>query len=267
MTTDERSQQIAEGVRREAFGAQWTSYTDAEGTTTEIRSLGEGLERMRAEAELERLTPWQNLISAIRSEPEDEAPLVYVAGPMTGIEDFNFPAFNAAAERLRANGYEPINPADNDDGDPEIAANAGRPWEDYMRKDIADLIEADAIAVLPGWERSRGASLEVHIAQALGMPILDAETLLPFSETVLQEAQRLVHGDRGDAYGPPIDDFTRTGRMWAAILGIPDVPPEKVGLCMVALKISREVNKPKRDNRVDMAGYAETVDMVSEVAA
>lgn len=78
----------------------------------------------------------------------------------------------------------------------------------------------------------------------------------------LEEAQSLVHGDRGDDYGHPIDDFTRTGRMWGAILDLPDVPPEKVGLCMAAVKISREVNKPKRDNRVDLAGYAETVDMV-----
>lgn len=82
-------------------------------------------------------------------------------------------------------------------------------------------------------------------------------------ETILQEAQRLVHGDRGANYGHPIEDFTRTGRMWGAILGIPDVAPELVGLCMVALKMSREVHKPKRDNRVDLAGYAETVDMIA----
>lgn len=84
-------------------------------------------------------------------------------------------------------------------------------------------------------------------------------------ETALQEAQRLVHGDRGEDYGHPSDDFTRTGRMWGAILDLPDaVPPELVGLCMVAVKISREVNHPKRDNRVDGAGYFETVNMVHE---
>jgi hypothetical protein len=83
-------------------------------------------------------------------------------------------------------------------------------------------------------------------------------------ETILQEAQRLVHGDRGQDYGHPIEDFTRTGRIMGAILGIPDVPPEKVALCMIAVKISREVNRDKRDNRVDMAGYAETLDMVRQ---
>lgn len=81
------------------------------------------------------------------------------------------------------------------------------------------------------------------------------------SETILQEAQRLVHGDRGEAYGHPLDDFSRTAKIWSAILGV-EVTPEQVGLCMVGVKISRECNQPKRDNRVDGAGYFETVDMI-----
>lgn len=97
------------------------------------------------------------------------------------------------------------------------------------------------------------------------------------SETILQEAQRLVHGDRGAAYGHPIEDYTRTGRMWAAILDgwlrkqpgfedmppVPDVDPRIGTLMMAAVKISREVNAPKRDNRTDLAGYAECCDMVA----
>lgn len=82
-------------------------------------------------------------------------------------------------------------------------------------------------------------------------------------ETVLEEAQRLTGGDRRADYGHPIDDFTRTGVMWGAILDIGRaVEPEEVGLCMAALKISRQVNKPKRDNLVDGAGYLRTVEMV-----
>lgn len=94
--------------------------------------------------------------------------------------------------------------------------------------------------------------------------------LKPASETILEEAQRLVHGDRGGNYGHPIEDFSRTGQMWGAILSKwrdsdeDSVPPELVGLCMAAVKISREVNLPKRDNRVDLAGYAETVQMIHE---
>lgn len=81
-------------------------------------------------------------------------------------------------------------------------------------------------------------------------------------ETILEEAQRLVYGDRNQDYGHPLDDFDRAGRIIGAILGIPDVPAEKVPLIMEAIKISRECNRPKRDNAVDGAGYWATLEMV-----
>lgn len=80
-----------------------------------------------------------------------------------------------------------------------------------------------------------------------------------FHKSVLKEAEKLVHGDRNESYGHPLDDFSRTAKMWSAILGV-SVEPEQVGLCMIAVKISRECNAPRRDNLVDAAGYAETVE-------
>lgn len=82
-------------------------------------------------------------------------------------------------------------------------------------------------------------------------------------KSVLLEANDLVHGDRQADYGHPLDDFTKTAAMWSAILGT-TVTAEQVGLCMCAVKISRQANRPKRDNLVDLAGYAETVQMVIE---
>jgi hypothetical protein len=82
-------------------------------------------------------------------------------------------------------------------------------------------------------------------------------------ETVLEEAQRLVYGDRGAAYGHPLDDYTRTARIWSAILGI-EVTAEQAVLCMIGVKISRECNQGKRDNRTDMAGYAECLERIAE---
>ena len=84
------------------------------------------------------------------------------------------------------------------------------------------------------------------------------------AETVLEEAQRIIYGDRQEAYGHPFDDFGRTGRMWGAILGIPDIPPATVGLMLAAVKISREVNRPGRDNLTALAGYAGCVALVRE---
>lgn len=80
-------------------------------------------------------------------------------------------------------------------------------------------------------------------------------------ETILEEADRLVDGDRQSDYGHPLDDFSKTAKLWSVILGT-DVTPEQVALCMVQVKVSRELNKPKRDNRVDAAGYLKTLDMV-----
>ncbi len=79
--------------------------------------------------------------------------------------------------------------------------------------------------------------------------------------SILFEARNLVHGDRGEDYGHPFHDFSRTAKIWSAILGV-DVTPEQVALCMIGVKISRECHRPKRDNRVDIAGYAEALDMV-----
>lgn len=93
-----------------------------------------------------------------------QMPRVYVAGPMTGIADLNFPAFNAAAAELRKRGAWVENPA-------EINPDPSMSWDDAMRADIPRLLTCDTIYMLPGWEKSRGACLEHHIAEALGMTI------------------------------------------------------------------------------------------------
>lgn len=93
---------------------------------------------------------------------------VYVSGPMSNMPDFNFPAFAAAAARLRAQGYEVINPA-------EHGEVPGMKWADYIRKDLKLLADCDAIYLLPGWRQSRGARLEHRIAAELGFAILGGE--------------------------------------------------------------------------------------------
>lgn len=96
---------------------------------------------------------------------------VYVAGPMTGIENFNYPAFNAVAEQLRTQGYEVENPADH-------GIVEGAVWADYMAYDLTRLGLCGMIALLPNWERSQGARLEVLIAERLGMTVVNAHDLV-----------------------------------------------------------------------------------------
>ena len=91
-------------------------------------------------------------------------------------------------------------------------------------------------------------------------------------QSILTEAQGLVHGDRNSDYGHPLDDFSRTAAIWTALLGgkLKDgarIGPEDVGLCMVGVKLSRQINQPKRDNLTDAAGYCETVRMVIDERA
>lgn len=90
---------------------------------------------------------------------------LYIAGPMTGYPEFNFPAFNAAAATMRAEGWHVENPAEHGIVD-------GAEWGDYLRYDIGRLATCEAIMLLPGWSRSKGAGLEVTIARQLGMPIM-----------------------------------------------------------------------------------------------
>ena len=79
---------------------------------------------------------------------------------------------------------------------------------------------------------------------------------------VLAPAMLAVHGERGETYGHPRDDFGRTARLWAAYLGVP-VTPEQVGICLALVKVSRLAATPgHRDSLVDLAGYAECVGML-----
>lgn len=89
---------------------------------------------------------------------------IYISGPMTGKPELNFPAFHAAAAKLRALGYEVINPAELDLLDKQKLT-----WQEYMRRDIKVLVDCDAIALLPGWEKSKGARAEKYIADLLNL--------------------------------------------------------------------------------------------------
>jgi hypothetical protein len=121
---------------------------------------------------------------------------------MTGIPQFNYPAFDAAAKCLRELGHEVFSPSEMDDPETRrlaLASPDGSPgsgtaneetWGDFLARDvklIADS-ELDAVAVLPGWERSRGARLETFIARMDGVPILAVHDLKPVPTEHLDRA-------------------------------------------------------------------------------
>ena len=108
----------------------------------------------------------------------------YLAGPMRGYPEYNFPAFFAAAKSLRERGIEVWSPAENDvhaDGF-NPATDTHQPMRHYMKRDLPAVLEADFVAVLSGWERSQGACLEVHVARTCGIPVLWASDLSAVAE-------------------------------------------------------------------------------------
>jgi hypothetical protein len=97
--------------------------------------------------------------------------MVYLSGPMTGLPNFNHEAFNKAAEYFRSQNKEVFNPAEVFGGDTTHLRS------EYMRLEIQALLYSTELVMLPGWENSKGALLELQIAEELEMPISFITTL------------------------------------------------------------------------------------------
>lgn len=111
---------------------------------------------------------------------------LYLAGPMRGIPNFNFPAFDYAAGKLREAGFEVFSPAERDRGihgtklednasgdEQEATAKVGFSLREALGADTAWIsAHADGIALLPGWEKSSGANAELALARALGLTVI-----------------------------------------------------------------------------------------------
>lgn len=106
---------------------------------------------------------------------------IYVAGPMRGIPEFNFPAFFKATSQLREAGHDVFCPAEHDvqggfhptglTGDEDLA-KLGFDHRDALAQDIDWILrEAEAVCVLPGWKHSLGATAEVAAAKAIGLKV------------------------------------------------------------------------------------------------
>ena len=132
-----------------------------------------------------------------KSLPAPPEKTVYIAGPMRGYTHFNFPAFDEARDLGESLDWKVISPADLDRAegldpfnDPvQIAAAGlnGPGLRSFAHRDLDALLDlraenGDAIAMLPGWQSSQGATMEYATAVFLGLTILDATTFKPFGE-------------------------------------------------------------------------------------
>lgn len=85
---------------------------------------------------------------------------LYIAGPMTGLPDYNRPAFNKAQAQLEAAGYRVLNPARQPDG---------LSYTEYMDRGYDDIRQSDGVALLDGWDESPGANAEVRFADRIAV--------------------------------------------------------------------------------------------------
>mgnify|MGYP000005629026 FL=1 len=108
---------------------------------------------------------------------------IYVAGPMRGHHDYNYPAFDRQTRVLKAQGWKVVNPADMDrsqfqpdnsphDFDPDINYEDQEFMRDALKRDMVAICDdCTAIYMMAGWESSKGAKAEHALAKALGLDI------------------------------------------------------------------------------------------------
>ena len=97
---------------------------------------------------------------------------IYLSGPMSYYEDNNVAAFAEACFQLRQQGFVVNSPHEIETVGLDHIKEAEELWRYFMRQDIYLIVRSKSFVMLPGWECSRGARLEVAIAHALGMPVV-----------------------------------------------------------------------------------------------
>lgn len=202
---------------------------------------------------------------------ETKNKVAYLCGPMSGYEEYNFPAFFKAESHLKEMGFEVINPARIDQEllgfNPKIDVVDPEFLKEAARRDLDGVIEADCLVVLQGWEKSKGTNAEIGVARWLKKPIYLYPCLTPLGEeSILDKAKRITTFDRQKDYGHPSENFLRIANLWNAYLRNRkedgDISVEDVAWMMVLFKIARDQNKPTDDNLVDAVGYTRTLAMI-----
>lgn len=201
---------------------------------------------------------------------------VYIAGPMRGFNNFNFDAFDAARDLLLAEGWNVISPADLDRAtgfDPYGSlANPSREFlEAAMRRDVEAIMQADAIYMLNGWQKSTGAKAELALAKWRHIEILFEPGASPddaAKESILDVAQRVTTGDRRRDYDRATPNHERIAGAWNWYIQArknpqADLSPLDVATMMILLKIARACNTPTKDSYVDIAGYAKCCSQIA----
>lgn len=142
----------------------------------------------------------------------------YIAGPMAGIEEFNYPAFFGAEALLQRFGFITVNPARLDEHDEDLVQTLDfttgqgvtpRKRADFLKRDFQHLTHCDVLVLLPGWQNSAGANCELWVARMIGLDvytmesdsdgdffaIFEAPSLMPMFGPMIQHVrEQIAHG-------------------------------------------------------------------------
>ena len=108
---------------------------------------------------------------------------IYISGPMTGLPNFNYDAFNEVAQKIRILGLSVFNPAEVFSGRTDLDK------KHYMRADIAAVVKSKMLVLLEGWETSSGAQLEVEVAKACGIECVGVKRFYKMVGRILKDLE------------------------------------------------------------------------------
>jgi len=209
------------------------------------------------------------------------------------LRDVGYEVINPADEDRKEDNFDPTlepkfaNPA-------YCVVQPGMDFSKIIRRCFEAVMRCDEIVLLPGWENSVGAIAELFIAvwsgkriqlvypkendqmQFVSTPAIDLATAISRiqiasdetkqseksdDEDVLDIAARITRGDRQAVYGRPEQDFKKTADMWTGLFQYmlaedAKFEPRHVAMALICMKMSREFHQRKKDNWVDIAGYA-----------
>lgn len=195
---------------------------------------------------------------------------IYVAGPMRGLPEFNFPAFYAAETYLESMGWKVLSPAraDNENGFDEKATKevTREMMTEFVMRDADMLTKSDAIYLLDGWEHSRGAKGEKSIAEWIGLDVIYQTP--PKGDGILAIAQAVTSGDRRRDYDKATPNHQRIAEVWNWYLrsrktSSAPITALDVATMMILLKVARACYTPTKDSYVDIAGYAKCCSQIA----
>lgn len=100
---------------------------------------------------------------------------VYLSGPMTGLPNKNKDEFDRYAFTLRTKGFLVVSPVEMDDNPDQGYDNV---YYRCLKAAVAAMLTCEVVVILPGWKESKGAVVEVDLANSLKMPVYSIEELL-----------------------------------------------------------------------------------------